>query len=368
MAATQSDSNIPNSDSQSSNSGPPKTEDSTYQTEQGAYKFCETFAKGLETGMDYSRIFEILERQGIEKRIIDKLKEALFEKGDSLGDAFTRFGLLDSNARQLLNVAEKQGNIPQTFDELAEMYKKRHERKKNIVGAFIMPAIIFAIGGIIFVYHFLLKGGIIKMAQEGLMKHAPGILLNAGINIAIFFLICGTIAYIFINFPIDSSIRETITNVWMRIPFLSKTGRERGIALFSRYLSRAIGAGMSVFDGLELAADASNHPHIQNGIEDTRRSIEQGNMLKVALKEIDDLPQDVIDHVDIGEETGELEGQLEKLADRYEKAANERFERRQETFSKMLLFSIVAATVLAVFYTLGTELMTKFTKALGEAS
>ena|SRR5690625_1975819 len=130
----------------SSQSRPVVRESSTYLTDSEAASVCTLFGDGLESGMSYARIVDMLERQGYEKKIVQRLRKALMEQGDMLGEAFARFGLLDATSRKLVYVAEQQGKLPETFKNLSRFYESRHRRRRRLLLSFIEPSILIMLG------------------------------------------------------------------------------------------------------------------------------------------------------------------------------------------------------------------------------
>ena len=102
-----------------------RRETSTYMTDRDAEKMCTLFADGLDAGVGYARILDFMDRQKLDPKLIARLRHAVLETGDRLGEAFARFGILDGPSRKLILVAEEQGTLPQTFKENRGLYDWR---------------------------------------------------------------------------------------------------------------------------------------------------------------------------------------------------------------------------------------------------
>jgi type II secretory pathway component PulF len=318
-------------------------------TEYEAEQFCSTFADGLESGIGYARILDILERQKFDDRIIRRLRTSLLEEGDMLAEALARQGMLDASARKLVLVAERQGSLPDTFAQLARIYRQRYKRKKKIAFSFVEPLFLSALG--IALTNLLSRNIVVMVFSDNLIAQFIDWALGTAIQVALFALATGSAVIGWLNLPVDMKLRELGAAIWMRIPFISEAGRKFSISMFCRYLKESLANGMTVFDGLELAAEASQNPHILRGIDEAKTRIEEGSTLVQALRGIPSLPNKVIDQVDIGESSGRLEERLESLASDFQEQSEEAFERLRTVTTSIIRYGVVILVVGTVFFT-----------------
>lgn len=323
-------------------------EGSTYLSDPEAEKFCQTFADGLESGIGYARILDILARQAFNRKTIGRLREALLERGDVPGVAFARYGILDPAARKLILVADEQGVLPETFKQLSVIYGKRYKRKRAFVMAMIEPLILIALGLIVF--RNLLGGDFINMAfSDDVVDQMVQIGVQSAIESALLGLVCFFMSYVWLNLPVDFAPRDLFARIWLRLPVVSDPGRLSAISLFCRYLQQAIAGGMSVFQGLELASEASNHPGILKSTTEAQAMIENGHSLAEALFRIRALPAEVLENIDIGEASGRLDERLEYLGDRYEEKSVEAFKNRMTAYSTLTRYAVIILVIVMVF-------------------
>lgn len=304
-------------------------ERSTYLTDSEAATVCTIFADGLQSGMGYAKILEILERQQVERRVVDRLRHSLLDEGDMLGEAFARYGLLDPTARKLLYVAEQQGRLPTTFKSLSRFYNRRHERRVRFLTAMTEPLFLIMVGNIAInllrsdLENFIMHGVSGAIAQVG------PVLIQAGIQSLLFGLLALLVGMAAMHMPVDFALRNAVHRLWLvlPIPIFNTSSRLTSISVFCQYTEQSISSGLTVHRALALAAEASNNPRIDRKIHIAQRAIEDGQTLTAGLKQMGSIPNDVVDYVDIGEETGRLEERFSALAERYEELAKEAFER-----------------------------------------
>ncbi|MGM0557854.1 MAG: type II secretion system F family protein [Myxococcota bacterium] len=318
-------------------------------TDYEAERFCQTFADGLDSGIGYARVLDILERQKFDHKIVDRLRSSLLEHGDMLGEALARLGLLDASARELVLVAEKQGSLPDTFEQLARIYRQRYKRKKKIAFSFVEPLIMIALG--IALTNLLGRNIVAMVFSDDLLGHFLDWVIGTAIQVGLFGLAAGTLIVGWLNLPVDMKMREAAAGIWMRVPLVSEASRKLSISLFCRYLKESLANGMTVFDGLELAAKASRHPHVLSTIDEAKLRIEEGSTLAQALRAVPSLPNKVIDQIDIGEESGRLEDRLGSLAADFEEQSDEAFERLRGVTTWIIRYSVVILVIGTVFLT-----------------
>ena len=275
----------------------------------------------------------MLERPGYDKKMINRLRSSLMEEGDMLGEAFARYGLLDATARKLIYVAEQQGKLPRTFKTLAKFYDKRHKRRKKFALSFIEPILLVMLG--LIVARNLFTSDLTELtASTDVFNNIKPIMIRSAIESAILGIGSYFFGMVYLNLPVDFGLRTAFQRFWMSLPlgFLNESARLHSIAVFCGYTEQSISSGLTVHRALALAAEAANNPRFESRIPVAQRAIEEGRGLAAALYEANALPDEVLEYIDIGEESGRLEERLTELALRYEERANEAFERAIKGF------------------------------------
>ena len=282
--------------------GPVVREQNTYMTDRQAEQLCQVFSEGLGSGIGYSRIFGMLERNGLDQKLVDRLREAVLEKGDQLGEAFARYGVLDPTARKLALVAEQQGQLPETFSQLAEIYGLRHKRKKDFIYSMVEPFILIALG---IVLGNILTSNLVEITMsEQTWGKLSGVFIQAGIQTAFFGLASFSVFFSWLNLPVDFAPRDYFSRLWLRFPVISEPKRLFSIALFCRYLKQSISSGIDIYRSLELASEASNNMKLLQEVDASREKLKEGSSLAEALFSAQMIPDDVIERSRGGSRSG----------------------------------------------------------------
>jgi type IV pilus assembly protein PilC len=340
-------------------------ETNTYMTDPQAQKFCEVFSEGLDSGIGYARILTFLERKGFEADVITKLHRALLEDGMQLGAALARHGILDPAARKLVLVAEDQGTLPQAFRTQIPVYRNRYERKKTIAFGFVEPSILAFLAFFILVPIIVNLRKIFESDGEGLLATLAVVskYVMPPFMIGLILIGIGVLCvWAWLNTPVEFGLREVVIRLWMRIPGLSEPSRLYAVSLFTRYLGASISGGMNIFDSIYLAAEASNDPRMLDAIDVVLASVEDGVNLHQSLSLMKALPDDALDYIGLGEETGRMSDQLENCANIFEKRSREMFERYMAAFTYMMRMFLIVVTLLAAFYAISSTLVPMFTE------
>ena len=112
--------------------------------------------------------------------------------------------------------------------------------------------------------------------------------------------------------------RVTIDRLSLKMPLFGDLIQKSAIARFSRTFGALTRSGVPILTSLEIVRDTSGNQVIANAIDAARVEIQQGGMISIALQKENVFPAMAIQMISIGEETGEIDGMLMKIADFYE--------------------------------------------------
>ncbi|MGJ5628506.1 type II secretion system F family protein [Nostoc sp. CALU 1950] len=112
--------------------------------------------------------------------------------------------------------------------------------------------------------------------------------------------------------------RITIDRLSLKMPLFGDLIQKSSVARFSRTFGSLTRSGVPILTCLEIVRDTSGNQVIANAIDAARMEIQQGGMISLALQKDAVFPAMAIQMISIGEETGELDAMLMKVADFYE--------------------------------------------------
>ncbi|MFN6566532.1 type II secretion system F family protein [Dendronalium sp. ChiSLP03b] len=112
--------------------------------------------------------------------------------------------------------------------------------------------------------------------------------------------------------------KETIDRLSLKMPLFGDLIQKSSVARFSRTFGALTRSGVPILTSLEIVRDTSGNQVVSNAIDAARLEIQQGGMISIALQKEKVFPSMAIQMISIGEETGELDAMLMKIADFYE--------------------------------------------------
>jgi type IV pilus assembly protein PilC len=109
----------------------------------------------------------------------------------------------------------------------------------------------------------------------------------------------------------------------LKMPVLGSVLRKIAVARFCRTLGTLVSSGVPILDALDITAKTAGNSVVEDAINSTRNSVEEGKTISEPLKNSAVFPGMVVQMVAVGEQTGALETMLNKIADFYEDEVDE---------------------------------------------
>jgi type IV pilus assembly protein PilC len=146
--------------------------------------------------------------------------------------------------------------------------------------------------------------------------------------------------------------RRNTDRMFMKIPIIGTVLLKSAVARFTRTLGTLIGSGVPILQGLEITSRTAGNRVIQEAINETAKSISQGDTIAAPLKASGVFPPMVVQMIGIGEQTGALDEMLAKIADFYDDevdAAVEALTAAIEPIMIVLMGGMVGSMLIAMY-------------------
>src|ERR687884_186372 len=291
--------------------------------------FSRQFATMIESGLNVVASLVILEEQTDDKYLAAIIKELRsdVEGGLLLSQAMARHPkVFDRLYIAMVEAGEAAGILDQVLDRVAFQIEKATQLKRRVKGAMLYPTmvLIFAtlvlIGMLMFLVPIFVKifaqlGGELPTLTQyvvrasNLVRHDWFILFPA----------LGATIFGVKKYKQTESGRQLWDRIKLRIPMrIGDTVLKVTMARFSRTLSTLVAAGVDIIKALEITGQTSGNWVIEEALADVRVKVHEGVPIAQPLVDNPIFPPMVSQMVKIGEETGELEKMLGKIADFYE--------------------------------------------------
>ena len=300
-----------------------------------------TFTRQLSTlqdaGLPILRSIEILEQQqkpGMLKNVLEEIYDDV-SGGATLSDAMAKHPkAFDRLYTKMIAAGEVGGVLDLILQRLAEFMEKAAKLKKRIVGALIYPSVVLLVALAIVMGIMVLIVPKFKKIFEDFDTTLPDITLYLmmvsnwltgtaypnqmipGIVIVIF-----SPVLIFFGFKLISKSRSgknVLDRTVLFLPIVGQLVSKSTIAKFTRTLGTLITAGVPILDALNITRETTGNAVYANALSGVHDSVRQGESFAEPLRQAKVCDAMVVNMIDVGEETGDLDKMLLKIADVYD--------------------------------------------------
>ncbi|MFO0873722.1 MAG: type II secretion system F family protein [Phycisphaerales bacterium] len=333
-----------------------------------------TFTRQLSTlqdaGLPLLRSLQILEAQqrpGQLKGILSGVCEDV-ESGSTLADAFSKQPkAFDRLYCKMVNAGEIGGVLDVILQRLADFMEKGQRLRRRIKGALIYPVAVIIIATLIVtgIMYF-----VIPKFQEifndfdvtlpkltvfliGASKWVAGGQPGQKIPGAIWVLASPVLLFLFLKLIRKTGPGRAFTDiVRVKTPGIGTLVRKTSIARFTRTLGTLISAGVPILEAILITRDTSGNYVYEKALTKVHDSIREGETFAGPLREAKVCDAIVVNMIDVGEETGDLDVMLMKIADNYDEEVDVAVQgllSLLEPAMVVVLGCIVGGIVLALF-------------------
>ena len=291
--------------------------------------FSRQFATMIESGLSVVQSLVILEDQTEDKNLAVVVRELRsdVEGGKLLSQAMARHPRVFSRLYvAMVEAGEAAGILDTVLDRVAHQIEKETAIKRRVKGAMIYPILVLSFATLVLIGMLTFLVPIFVGIFEDFGGELPTLTklvvgaseLVRGSWYIIFPAIGGGI-YGLRRWKRTEGGRRTWDRFKLRIPMkIGDVVHKVALARFSRTLSTLVGAGVDIIKSLEITGQTSGNWVIEDALLTVREKVHEGVPISAPLLENPAFPPMVSHMVKVGEETGELEKMLGKVADFYE--------------------------------------------------
>jgi type IV pilus assembly protein PilC len=293
-----------------------------------------TFTRQLSTlqdaGLPILRSLQILEEQqrpGLLKAIIGGVADEV-EGGGTLSDAMANFPkAFDKLYVNMINAGEAGGVLDLILARLAEFMEKAAKLKKKVIGAMIYPCVVITIAvGIVSMIMIVVipKFKSIFSDFHAELPAVTQLLLTISNWFAAeygwAYVLIGPVVFLLIIKLIRMSEggKYAVDKVKLMIPILGGILGKTAIARFTRTLGTLISAGVPILDAINITKETCGNEVYTRALTKVHDAIREGESMADPLRATKVCDAIVVNMIDVGEETGDLDKMLIKVADNYD--------------------------------------------------
>lgn len=259
----------------------------------------------------------------------------------------------------LVKAGEVGGILDTILDKLSIHLEKQEKTKSQIKSAMSYPLIVSLIGA-----------GVVWALITFVVPQFVGMLLETGqqipaitqfvIDASDFFgkySMYGVPGLIFVGMILSSWKKTPVgkrffDRVSMNVPAFGTIVIKGNLSTFSRTLATLLSSGVSLIDALEICVETIDNSIIADDLDEVKKKVIEGKTLTEPLMKIEYFPEMVSQMIKVGEQTGSIDGMLEKISEVFEEEVNEAIgaaTKMMEPLIIVVLGSIIATILVAIY-------------------
>ena len=283
---------------------------------------------------------------GVRSRVLEgnSLAQSLLEYPSSFSDLYC----------SSVAAGEQSGFLDQVLDNLSNYLEREHESYRNVEMALMYPIILlvvaFAIVGALMVYVLPDMIDVIENTGQTL-PWATTLLIGITELMKSFWwvLLSGLLAISLIVRGLLN--QQKVRLIWdaykFFLPIIGKIIRSSNSARFSNTLSILTRSGIPLVDSMKIASEVVANKALQTDLREATQDVVEGKSLRESLESISYFPPMMIHMIGSGEQSGELDRMLERIAD-YQQAEVERLVSTLVKLFEPAMMIIMGGTVLFI--------------------
>lgn len=283
----------------------------------------------LTTGVPIVQALKLVgdnHRKAEMKSILAQITKSV-EAGTPLSKAMrTASAHFDTLYVDLVETGEMSGNLPEVFERLATYREKSEQLRAKVIKALIYPSMVVLVAlGVSYLmltmvipeFESMFKGfgAELPWFTQQVLKLSHWV---QAYSLWAFIAIAAAIFGLKALRKNSFQIRLKTSRLGLKFPIIGNVLAKAFIAKFSRTLATSFAAGIPILASLKTTAKTSGNVHFETAINEVYRDTAAGMPMYIAMRNTEAFPEMVLQMVMIGEESGQLDDMLNKVATIYE--------------------------------------------------
>ena len=334
---------------------PIKTPDISFASRQMA----TMIGAGIPVAQTLRAVGKGHESASMEKLMLDLAREV--ESGSALSVALSKYPIYFNRLfTSLTEAGEESGKLDTMLDRVATYNEKLEIIKSKVKSALMYPIIVLVIAGVVTILLLLFVIPQFESLFQGFGADLP-FLTRVIVDMSkamqeswyIYLGIFAAAVYAFMaTYKRSEKLRFAMDRFLLKVPLIGVILKKSALARFARTLSITFGAGVPLVDGMDTVGAATGNRVFQNAVTEVKNDVSTGRGLENSMSSTGVFPNMMLQMVASGEESGELETMLDKVADFYEREVDDAVDGLAsiiEPFMIVLLGGIIGTMVVAMY-------------------
>lgn len=324
--------------------------------------FCKQFGSVLKAGVTIISALDMMSEQMDNKTLQRVLREtkAYVEKGGTLADGFRQHSKVIPNIMiSMIAAGEMSGNLEVCFERLAIQFDKDSKLQGKIKGALTYPIIVLIVAVIVVI---VMVVAVIPQFSD--MFADMGMELPAATKLLLWLsdlfryrwwlvaIIVVAVVAIYKLFAASDVGKHVLGKFAIKVPIFGKLNVMTAAASTARTLSTLMASGIALVDAVESVANMMGNILFKEALLNAKDQIMKGVPLSKPIRDCGVFPSMLPQMIKIGEETGNIEDMMDKVADYYEEQVDvttEQVTTAMEPLTMVVMAGIVGIIVAGVY-------------------
>lgn len=290
---------------------------------------CNQFAIIVNAGIPIARAVKLIADKTTDKPLRKVLMQVAedVEAGRSISTSFEERGgkLLPPTFCETLRAGEESGNLDRAFRNMADHFDKQTKMRNKVKGALAYPAFVFVIAILVVVVLMVkvVPTFTAMFAELGAQLPLPTRMLIAISNffrkyilIMVIVVVIGIIAYKFYANTEEGRMR--LAKLALKVPILGNIQELNAASQFANSMTTMLGSGLPMVKSISITSKVLSNYYMSTEVGKLTGKLEEGQSLGASMREADFMPDILVDMVNVGEESGEMEKTMNTVAGYYD--------------------------------------------------
>ena len=325
--------------------------------------FSRQFSVMINAGVAIVRCLNILQEQCTNNKLKRVLRDVTAEvqEGNNLADSMKKHPqCFDELYVSMVEAGESGGVLDEVLERLSNLYEDMAKLRNQIISALAYPLVVLIIAILAFFGMTIFLVPTFAKIFEQIHATLPPltqfmvflsevlrswlIIIPIAIILAILFLLVS-----YYKTPVG---RRQIDLFKLKMPLFGNLNQKSSIALFSRILGTLLKSGVPILQSLDIVSKTLGNRVIADAVQNAKSDIQQGGEISLALQKARVFPPMSIQMINVGEETGELDAMLMKIADFYEDEVTQAVKALTSLIEPLLIVFVatIVGTILLAMY------------------
>lgn len=326
-------------------------------------KFYSQLADLLKSGVPLLRSLDILRRQSSNPRLTEVLADIhrRVADGETMADAMSAheeiFGDL---CISMVRAGQEGGFLEDVFKRISAFTDRQEDLKARVAGALAYPVVLSVIGtaviAVLLVFFVPRFADIFdRLRERGELPTATEMLLTFSQALQTYglFILGGLVAIVYLlKQQARTPAGRQFVDTWkLKLPVAGNVFRDLAITRFNRVLGTLRRNGVPILQALNIAKDSTGNVLMKQAIEHAAQNVQAGDKLATPLRASGCFPTEIVEMIEVAEESNNLENVLLESADSLEAQTTRQLDLAVRLLEPLMLL-VMAAIVLGVVVSL----------------